>query len=183
VSFSQVRRRPTLPWLAARGRASATRASLLLVNALQGGRLVPRVVRWGVLRLWGADVATHRISEGCWFGGRDIHIGAGTFVNFGCVFDNLAAVRIGARCDLGMRVMFVTSTHEIGPAERRAGAVGGQPVTVGDGCWIGAGAIILPGVTVGSGCIVAAGAVVTRDCEPDGVYAGNPARRLERELP
>jgi maltose O-acetyltransferase len=50
-----------------------------------------------------------------------------------------------------------------------------------DGCWIGAGATILPGVTVRAGCIVASGAIVTKDCEPNGLYAGNPARRI-REL-
>ncbi|WP_249354641.1 DapH/DapD/GlmU-related protein [Rhodococcus sp. USK13] len=49
---------------------------------------------------------------------------------------------------------------------------------VGDGCWIGAGAIILPGVTVGEGCVVGAGAVVTRDCSPNGLYVGSPARRV-----
>jgi maltose O-acetyltransferase len=37
---------------------------------------------------------------------------------------------------------------------------------------------VLPGVTIGAGCAVAAGAVVTADCEPDGLYAGVPARRV-----
>lgn len=50
--------------------------------------------------------------------------------------------------------------------------------TVGDGCWIGANATILPGVTVAPGCVIAAGAVVTKDTEPDGLYAGVPARRV-----
>ncbi|MDA0168675.1 hypothetical protein OJ998_06220 [Solirubrobacter taibaiensis] len=178
-----------MPWLMARLRAAAARADLLLFNWLQGSKLMPAGGRFVLLRLWGVRAATHRISDGCWFGGRDVEIGAGTFVNFGCVFDNLGPVRIGARCDLGMRVMLVTSSHLIAGAERRAGALDGKPVTIGDGVWIGAGAMILPGVTVGSGCLVAAGAVVTRDCEPNGVYAGNPARRVrdfeldrEREL-
>ena len=35
------------------------------------------------------------------------------------------------------------------------------------------------GVTVGDGCVLAAGAVVTGDCEPDGLYAGVPARRVK----
>lgn len=57
-----------------------------------------------------------------------------------------------------------------------------QPITVGDGCWIGARAVILPGVTIGDGCVIAAGAVVSKDCAPNGMYAGVPARRI-RELP
>jgi maltose O-acetyltransferase len=37
----------------------------------------------------------------------------------------------------------------------------------------------MPGVTIGDGCTIASGAVVTRDCEPDGMYAGVPARRVK----
>jgi maltose O-acetyltransferase len=51
-------------------------------------------------------------------------------------------------------------------------------VRIGDRCWIGARATILPGVSIGDGTVVAAGAVVTKDCEPGAVYGGVPARRL-----
>jgi maltose O-acetyltransferase len=37
-------------------------------------------------------------------------------------------------------------------------------------------------VTVGDGCVIAAGAVVAKDCEPNGLYVGVPARRA-RDLP
>lgn len=50
------------------------------------------------------------------------------------------------------------------------------PVHIGDGCWIGARAMILPGVTIGKRVLVAAGAVVTRDVLDDCLVAGNPAR-------
>jgi len=65
-----------------------------------------------------------------------------------------------------------------GAPERRAGAVGGKPVAVGNGCWIGARVMVMPGVSVGDGCVVAAGAIVTKDCEPHGLYAGVPAQRV-----
>jgi len=55
------------------------------------------------------------------------------------------------------------------------------PIHIGDGCWIGARAIILPGVTLGKRVLVAAGAVVTRDVPDDCLVAGNPAR-VVREL-
>lgn len=56
------------------------------------------------------------------------------------------------------------------------------PVSIGDGSWIGMGAIILDGVTIGKGCVVAAGAVVTRDLPDDAVAAGVPAdiKRIRR---
>ncbi|WP_447643573.1 acyltransferase [Nocardioides zeae] len=49
---------------------------------------------------------------------------------------------------------------------------------IGNGAWIGARALILPGVSVSEGCVIAAGAVVNRNTEPHGLYAGVPARRI-----
>ncbi|WP_367316728.1 DapH/DapD/GlmU-related protein [Agreia sp. PsM10] len=73
----------------------------------------------------------------------------------------------------------ITSSHGLGPSERRAGPSESKPLSIGPGCWIGSGAVILPGVTVAPGCIVGAGAVVSRDTRPDGLYAGIPARRIK----
>ncbi len=49
---------------------------------------------------------------------------------------------------------------------------------IGERCFIGARAIILPGVHVGDGSIVGTGSVVTRDVPPGSIVAGNPARVL-----
>ena len=46
-------------------------------------------------------------------------------------------------------------------------------------CWIGAGAVILPGVTVGENSIVGAGSVVTKDVPDNTVVAGNPAKFIK----
>ena len=48
-------------------------------------------------------------------------------------------------------------------------------ITIGNDCWIGAGASILDGVNIGKGCVVGAGSVVTRDVEPYSLVAGIPA--------
>jgi maltose O-acetyltransferase len=64
---------------------------------------------------------------------------------------------------------------------RRAGDLKAEPVTIGDGAWIGARATILPGVTIGGGAVVAAGSVVTRDL-PANVLAGGVPARVIREL-
>lgn len=49
-------------------------------------------------------------------------------------------------------------------------------VTVGEGTWVGAGAVVIPGIKIGKWSIIGAGAVVTHDI-PDGVVAvGNPCK-------
>jgi acetyltransferase-like isoleucine patch superfamily enzyme len=82
---------------------------------------------------------------------------------------------------VGPGVYFITGTHRIGSHTQRAGPVIAAPIRVGDGVWIGARAILLPGVTVGAGAIVAAGAVVTRDVPADTLVAGVPAQ-VKRSL-
>ncbi|WP_197471648.1 DapH/DapD/GlmU-related protein [Microbacterium oleivorans] len=74
--------------------------------------------------------------------------------------------------------MILTSTHHQGPSHQRAAIARTKPVIIGDGVWIGAGSVILPGVQVGAGAVIAAGSVVNRDCEPDAMYAGVPARKV-----
>ena len=51
-------------------------------------------------------------------------------------------------------------------------------IEVMDNVFIGYNATILPNVKIGQNCIIGAGAVVTKDLEPNGVYAGNPAKRI-----
>jgi len=57
-----------------------------------------------------------------------------------------------------------------------------RDVYIGDDCFIGSHAIILPGVTIGDHCIVAAGSVVRRDIPSGSLVAGNPARVVETNL-
>ena len=57
-----------------------------------------------------------------------------------------------------------------------------RDVFIGDNCFIGAHAIILPGVTIGAGCIVAAASVVARDLPAGSLVAGNPARVVEHNV-
>lgn len=54
------------------------------------------------------------------------------------------------------------------------------PVRIGDSCWLGHGAIVVPGVTIGRHVVVAAGSVVTRDVPDLCVVAGAPARIVRR---
>lgn len=140
----------------------------------------PRILRSRAWSLVGLNVQKSAlINPGAFIGRtKNLTIGADTFINYGCFFDLAAPTIIGRRCDIGYEVAFITSSHEIGTDLRRAGIGASLPIQVGDGVWIGARAMILPGVVIGDGCIVAAGAVVAADCSADGLYAGIPAKRI-----
>jgi maltose O-acetyltransferase len=146
---------------------------LLLVASLP----LPRLVRVVFLRGAGVRTRTKNIHTGCFFGGSDIEIGAGVFVNRQCYFDVNAPIRVGDGAHIGPRVMFLTSEHErdehgVVPAVRA------RPISVGRGAWIGAGSCLLPGVTIGEGAVIAAGAVVRGIVPPFETWGGVPARRL-----
>ena len=145
-----------------RARRSVYRRSWhLCVNVIAGSFLVRPTTRVRIYRRFGMRIETHKVQPGCFFFGYDVAIGPETWVNHRCYFDTRARIEIGRACDLGEEVMLCTSAHEPGTRERRAGTFAPKPIVVGDGVWIGARAMLLPGVTVGDGCVVAAGSVVT----------------------
>lgn len=51
-------------------------------------------------------------------------------------------------------------------------------VVLEDNCWVGFGAVVMPGVRIGRGAIVASKAIVTQDVPPYAVVAGSPARTV-----
>ncbi|MGI2327654.1 acyltransferase [Planococcus sp. YIM B11945] len=62
---------------------------------------------------------------------------------------------------------------------RNTGHVNGE-VSIGNGVWIGANVVILPGVRIGKGAVIGAGAVVTKSVEEFSIYVGNPAKLIKR---
>ena len=152
----------------------------LMFNSIVASILVPRGLRWRLLRLLGARVKRSSICAGMWLGSARLEIGESTFINYDCTIDNSATVSIGARCDIGRGVTILTTNHEMASHRRRAGNAIHEPVSIGDGVWIGANVTILPGVRIAEGAVIGAGAVVARDCESDAVYVGTPARLLRR---
>ncbi|HSU17025.1 sugar O-acetyltransferase [Longimicrobium sp.] len=113
--------------------------------------------------------------------GYNIRMGRNTFVNYDCVFLDPGRITIGADVQIAPAVQIYTAGHPLDAEERRSGAEFARPVTIGDGVWIGGGAIICPGVAIGANAVIGAGSVVTRDLPPNVVAAGNPCRVL-REL-
>jgi maltose O-acetyltransferase len=110
-------------------------------------------------------------------------IGGSTVVNIGCVFELNETVTIGDHVSIGHEVLFLTTSHRIGGRERRAGRLVSAPITVGDGAWIGARSIVLPGVDIGAGAVIAAGSVVQQDVPAQSLVGGAPAKPMINRLP
>jgi maltose O-acetyltransferase len=106
-------------------------------------------------------------------------VGRNSSIEVDCVFDLEERITIGDRVTISPGVMILTSTHELDIREHRAGPVQYAPVNIGDGAWLGARCVILPGVTVGAGAIVNAGAVVNKDVAPNTRVGGIPALQIE----
>lgn len=147
----------------------------VVASPLWSTRVRVRLLRWSGLDVGRCGVWPHIM----FVGGHDVRFADGVFVNSGVVFDARSHIDLGPNVAVGPRAQFITSSHPVGAPTHRAGNGRCQfgPITVGEGCWIGAGAIVLGGVRIGSGCIVGAGAVVLESCDANGLYVGVPARR------
>lgn len=110
-----------------------------------------------------------------------LSIGAGTFLNDGATVMCDQQVAIGADCAIswGVRIMD-TDVHRL---VRGGVAVPNRaPVTIGDHCWIGAGATVLKGACLGIDCVVGAGSVVTGTSSGAELLVGSPARAREGQI-
>ena len=153
----------------------------LWINGFIASPLVPAVARGLFISLWGASVErTAVLMPDVQLGGKNITVGAMTFVNKGVFIDD--HVRMGQWVQVGHRVTIISTSHHIEGQDHRGGAVYTSAVTIDDGTGLGANVTVLPGVHIGAGCVVGAGAVVIQDCAPNGLYVGVPARRV-KDLP
>ena len=112
------------------------------------------------------------------WGGHHVHLGRNVYANFNLTLVDDTHIYIGDCTMLGPNVTIATAGHPILPELREKGLQYNLPVHIGKNCWIGAGAIIMPGVTIGDNSVIGAGSVVTRDIPANVVAVGNPCRVL-----
>lgn len=114
------------------------------------------------------------------FGGAHIHFGKNVYCNFGTTMVDDTHIYVGDYTMFGPNVTVATAGHPILPELREQLYQYNAPVHIGKNCWIGAGAIILPGVTVGDNVVIGAGSVVTKDLPNNVVAVGNPCKILRK---
>ena len=163
---------------------SIMKAQLGYMDELREYEAIPRTnqeARFAKLKEMFAEVGEGTYVESPFyanFGGRHVHLGKDVYTNFGVTFVDDTHIYVGDYTMIGPNVTIATAGHPVDPDLRRKGLQYNLPVHIGKNCWLGAGAIILPGVTIGDNTVIGAGSVVTKDI-PSGVVAvGNPCRVL-----
>ncbi|WP_233280616.1 putative colanic acid biosynthesis acetyltransferase [Devosia rhizoryzae] len=132
-----------------------------------------------ILRLFGARIHPSALVYGSvqvWYP-PNLKMAAGSTLGPGVICYCMAQISIGRGAVVSQRSHLCGGTHDVDDPDFPLLAL---PITIGDGAWIAAEAFVGPGVTVGASAVLGARGVATKDLEPGGVYAGNPARLLRR---
>lgn len=114
----------------------------------------------------------------------NISCGRNFIVNSNAYFHGLGGIEIGDYVLIGPNVVISSGKHEY---KQNTGPVMLQHITpkkiiIGNGVWIGANAVIMPGVHLAEGTVVGAGAVVTKSTKPFTVVAGVPAKVVKHRV-
>ena len=112
------------------------------------------------------------------WGGKHVHFGNNVYANFNLTIVDDTHVFVGDCTLIAPNVILATGTHPILPELREKGYQFNAPIKIGRNCWIGAGAIVLPGVSIGDNSVIGAGSVVTKDIPSNVVAVGNPCKVL-----
>jgi acetyltransferase-like isoleucine patch superfamily enzyme len=131
------------------------------------------------------------LGEHIWLNAKDsgndgevtLYIEDGTYIGRFVQINAWHSVSIGRNVLIADRVYISDADHNHDdinePISKQGDSfIGG--VTLGDGCWIGIGAVILPNVTIGRNAVIAANAVVTKNVPDFAIVGGVPAKIIKK---
>ena len=109
-----------------------------------------------------------------------LEIGENTYVGMNCILNGFAAkLKVGKNVSIAQNVnIMVDSGPNASPAMQRVFPLEKGPVHIGNNCWVGTGAIIMPNVSLGEFCIVAANSYVNKSFPAFSIIGGIPARLI-----
>lgn len=133
-----------------------------------------------ILKMFGAKI------------GKDVRIKPGLYVHYPwklsigdhswiaeCRIENLAPVSLGNHVCISQEAMLLTGNHDY---KKTGFDLITKPITIANGAWIGARAIVCPGITVNSHAVLTVGAIATKDLEAYSIYQGNPAVKVKDRI-
>jgi len=165
-----------------RGRPLFVELAWLVLSALSVSSWIPGSGhrKW-LLRVFGAKIGNGVVIKPrvrVKFPWR-LEIGDHAWIGEDAWIDNLADVTIGSDACISQGVYLCTGSHDW--SSSRFDLIT-KPIVIGNSAWVSAKATVGPGVTVGEGAVLSLGGVATKDLEPWGIYAGNPATKLKTRV-
>jgi putative colanic acid biosynthesis acetyltransferase WcaF len=134
-----------------------------------------------LLRLFGAKIGKNVTIKPCvnikypWF----LTIGDETWIGENVWMDNLVMTSIGANCCLSQGAILLTGSHNY---KKTSFDLITKGITLEDGVWIGAGAIVNLGITAASHAVLTSGSIATVNLEAYSIYQGNPAIKIRERV-
>ncbi|QIP13020.1 colanic acid biosynthesis acetyltransferase WcaF [Spirosoma aureum] len=147
-----------------------------LVNAITLNTYlpIPVAIKRFILKLFGAKLGIGVVIKPAvnikypWL----LQVGNHVWIGEKVWIDNLSQVIIGDNACLSQGAMLLTGNHNY---RRSTFDLTALPITLDDGVWIGAKAVVCPGVHCHSHSVLAVNSVATRSLDAYGIYQGNPA--------
>lgn len=102
-------------------------------------------------------------------------VGDDVWIGENCWIDNIDNVVIRNNVCISQGALILTGNHDYSIYNM---PYRNAPITLMDGCWIGARAIVCPGVVVKENAILTVGSISTKNMESNGIYQGNPAKLI-----
>lgn len=150
-----------------------------VVNALlMDSWLFPIIaIKPGLLRMFGA-----RVGRGVVIKPRvnikfpwKLELGDNVWIGEGVWIDNLTTVRMGSNVCVSQGAYLLTGNHDY--KKETFPLVLGE-ISIQDGAWVGAKAVVCPGVTMERGAVLCVGSVLTSSAEAMSIYRGDPAKKI-----
>lgn len=125
-----------------------------------------------------------KIAKRCSIFGSPEHIleiGSDTYVGMNtCIIGYAEKITIGKLVSIAQNVNIMSDSGPNNPIMERIFPVVKAPVEIGDLCWIGASAVIMPGVKLGKACVVATNSFVNKSFDDYSIIGGTPAKLIRK---
>ena len=135
-----------------------------------------------LLRMFGAKIGkglvikNNVIIKSPW----NLTLGNNVWLGEYCWIDNLDKVIIGNNVCISQGAILLTGNHDY---TRASFPYRNAPIEIEDGVWIGAKTVVCPNVKAHTNAILTAGSIAVGDLDADGIYQGNPAKKVkERKI-